>query len=64
MSDDQNYDYVYIKKQVTLTRLPLTSVFYCTFCNEENFAYYMLEKPDSALYLCATHFGPELYRVM
>lgn len=61
---DNYRDHVDLGKHAAITRLPLTSVFHCTFCADESFAYYMIERPDSALYLCATHFGPELYRLM
>ena len=46
------------------TKLPVGCIYNCAHCSETSYAYFVLDKPSETVYLCATHFGAELYRTM
>jgi hypothetical protein len=46
------------------TKLPLGAIYHCAHCSETSYAYFVIDKPNETVYLCATHFGSELYRTM
>jgi hypothetical protein len=48
----------------SITKIPLGGVFFCSHCTETYQAYFVIDKPSESVYLCATHFGAELYRTM